>query len=68
MDVTKETVHVAMMDYSSASIKMYSIEMDCGWQTEDVEKWLYDNTNYSNSTCYYMVSYNEIPVLDEGGE
>jgi hypothetical protein len=68
MNVTKETVHVAVMDYCSGSIKMYSIELRRGWQVEDVKEWLYDNTDYEDTNCYYMASHDEIPVLDEGGE
>lgn len=55
-------VNIAVMDYCSGSIKMYSSSFPTGWQTEDVEKWLYDNTDYNDSQCYYMCSENEIEV------
>ena len=56
------TVHIAVMDYSSGSIKMYSPELRDEVQSEDVEKWLYENTDYKDSQCYYMTSKDEIEV------
>jgi len=41
---------------------MYSIEMQKGWQSEDVEEWLYDHTDYKDTQCYYMCSEDEIDV------
>lgn len=54
-------VIVSVMDYRSVSIKMYSLKLAKGWQEEEVENWLYDNTDF-NSDCYYMCSENGIPV------
>ena len=56
------TVNVAVMDYCSCCIKMYSIEMQKGWQSGDVEEWLYDHTDYKDTQCYYMCSEDEIDV------
>lgn len=55
-------VYVAVMDYSSGCIKMYTLELTDNWQTEDVENWLYAHTDYNDSQCYYMASENEIGV------
>ena len=55
-------VNIAVMDYCSASIKMYSTTFPTGWQTEDVEEWLYDNTDYKDSQCYFMCSENVIEI------
>ena len=55
-------VHIAVMDYSNGKIKMYTVQMIPAYQTEDIENWLYDNTDYDDSTCYYMCSQNEIEV------
>ena len=55
-------VNIAVMDYSDGSIKMYNIERRDNYDTEDIESWLVSNTNYSDSSCYYMYSENEIPI------
>ena len=55
-------VNIAVMDYSDGKIKMYTAQMTPGYQTDDIENWLYDNTDYDDSTCYYMCSQNEIEV------
>ncbi len=56
-------VNVAVMDYSDGTIKMYTIERRDDFGTEDVESWLVSNTNYSNSSCYFMWSEKEIPIV-----
>lgn len=56
------TVYVAVMDYCSGSIKMYTIERRKGWQTEEVESWLVSNTDYKDTQCYFMCSENEIEI------
>jgi len=56
------TVHIAVMDYCSGSIKMYSPDLRDEVQAEDVENWLYKNTDYKDSQCYYMFSKDEIEV------
>lgn len=57
------TVNVAVMDYCSGCIKMYSVEMQSGWQYEDVELWLCEHTDYKDSQCYYMASKDKIEVV-----
>ena len=57
-----KTVHVAVMDYSNGSIKMYIIERRDNYDSDDIESWLVSNTDYSDSSCYYMYSENEIPI------
>ena len=57
------TVYVAVMDYCSCSIKMYTIERRKGWQTEEVESWLVSNTDYKDSQCYFMASEEGIDIL-----
>ena len=57
------TVHVAVMDYSDCSIKMYDIERRDNYDSEDIESWLVSNTNYSDSSCYYMYSEKEISIV-----
>ena len=64
MKAKKETVYVAVMDYCSACIKMYELELKKGWQCAEVEEWLNDNTDYSDSQCYYMASKEPIEVLN----
>ena len=56
------TVHIAVMDYSSGTIKMYAPDLKGGNAIEEVENWLYENTDYSESQCYYMTSKEEIKV------
>ena len=46
----------AVMDYRTSSIKLYTVE------TDDVEKWLLENTDYSEDECYYMCSTSPINV------
>ena len=55
-------VYIAIMDYRDCKIKMYTTQMSPDYQTEDVEDWLNDNTNYSDSNCYYMCSTDKIEV------
>ena len=55
-------VYIAVMDYRDCKIKMYTTQMSPDYQTEDVEDWLNDNTNYSDSSCYYMCSTDKIEV------
>jgi len=59
-----KTIYIAVMDYCSSCIKMYEVDFKDGWKWEDVEKWLYDNTDYSDSQCYYMSSEEPIEVLN----
>ena len=56
-------VNVAVMDYCSGCIKMYTIEMKKGWQCTDVENWLYNHTDYKDSQCYFMCSEEEIEIV-----
>ena len=56
-------VNVAVMDYSDGTIKMYTIERRDNFDTEDIESWLVSNTNYSNSSCYFMWSEKEIQII-----
>ena len=60
-----KTVHVAVMDYQSGSIKVYNIERRDNYDSEDIESLLVSNTNYSDSSCYYMYSEKEIPIIKE---
>lgn len=55
-------VYIAVMDYRDCKIKMYTTQMSPDYQTEDVEDWLNDNTNYRDSNCYYMCSSDKIEV------
>ena len=55
-------VYIAVMDYRDSKIKMYTVQMAPDYQTEDVEDWLNNNTNYSDSNCYYMCSSDKIEV------
>ena len=55
-------VYISVMNYCDGKIKMYTTQMTPGYQTDDVEDWLYNNTDYNNSTCYYMCSSNKIEV------
>ena len=57
-----KTVHISVMDYSDGSIKMYDIERRDNYDSEDIESWLVSNTNYSDSSCYYMYSEKEIQI------
>ena len=62
MNEMKIVVHVAVMDYSSGSIKLYTTLLKQDWKTEDVEKWLEANTGYKESQCYFMASRDSIAV------
>ena len=55
-------VYIAVMDYSDGKVKMYTVQMAPDYQTEDVEDWLNNNTDYNDSNCYYMFSSDEIEV------
>lgn len=55
-------VYIAVMDYSDGKVKMYTVQMAPDYQTEDVEDWLNNNTDYNDSNCYFMCSSNEIEV------
>lgn len=55
-------IHIAVMDYCSGSIKMYSPDLRDEVQSEYVENWLYNNTDYKDNQCYYMFSKDEIKV------
>ena len=55
-------VYIAVMDYRDCKIKMYTTQMSPDYQTEDVEDWLNNNTNYSDSNCYYICSTDKIEV------
>lgn len=55
-------VNIAVMDYCSGSIKIYQVSMRTGWQEEDVEEWLCENTDFTESQCYFMCSENEIKI------
>ena len=56
------TIHIAVMDYSTGTIKMYSPDLRDEIQSEDVENWLHENTDYKESQCNYMFSKINIPV------
>ena len=58
-----KTVHIAVMDYRDGSIKLYLIQRRDGYSSEDIESWLVSNTDYTDSSCYYMYSEKEIPVI-----
>jgi len=58
-------VNIAVMDYSDCSIKMYNIERRDDYNSNDIESWLVSNTNYSDSSCYYMYSEKEISIIKE---
>jgi hypothetical protein len=58
-----KTVNVAVMDYRDGSIKMYVIERRDNYDSDEIESWLVSNTNYSDSSCYYMYSEKEIPII-----
>lgn len=62
-------VNVALMDYCSASIKLYKIKVpvkpgSSTYDSTDVELWLDENTDYKDDQCYYMCSTNPIEVED----
>ena len=59
------TVYIAVMDYCSGTIKMYSHLFSKHWQTEDIELWLGLNTDYKDAQCYYMASTEPIKVSTE---
>lgn len=56
------TIHIAVMDYSTGTIKMYSPDLRDEIQSEDVENWLHENTDYKESQCYFMFSEEEIEI------
>ena len=55
-------VYISVMDYCNGKIKMYTAQMSPDYQTDDIENWLNNNTDYNDSNCYYMCSTNEIEV------
>ena len=61
--MAKRKVTVAVMDYCCAAIKMYSIEMRKGWQSDEVESWLNEHTDYKDTQCYFMASEEGIDIL-----
>ncbi len=62
-------VYIAVMDYCSAAIKLYKVKLpirpgNSTYDTDDVELWLEENTDYTESQCYYMSSADPIEVED----
>ena len=57
-----ETVHIAVFDYCSCTIKMYAPKLRKGAQAEDVVRWLDENTDYKDNQCSYMFSKEPIEV------
>lgn len=55
-------IHIAVMDYRAGAIKMYHPDLGEEIQDEKVEDWLYENTDYNDSSCYYMISKQPIEV------
>ena len=51
--------YIAVMDYSDASIRMFSLDE----KPEEPEEWLEENDpNWSDSQCYWMGSDHPIDV------
>ena len=57
------TVNIAVMDYCTGCIKMYSSLFSKHWQDEDVERWLCEHTDYKDSQCYFMSSESDIDIV-----
>ena len=60
----KKTVYIAVMNYRTGEILKYSADFSPDYQSEEVEYWLYENTDFSDSDCYYMTSNKPIPVIE----
>ena len=48
------TVHIAVLNYSAGAVEFYHTDLPANYQDEDVEAWLDENTEFSDSECYYM--------------
>ena len=58
-----KTVYIAVMDYSTSSIKLYEKDFEEGCQNEDIENFLEEKTDYKSDQCYFMASYSPINIL-----
>ena len=56
------TVHIAVMDYGSGSIKLYKHNFKKDFDSDDIELYLSEHTDYKPEQCYFMFSSNEIYV------
>ena len=59
-----ELVYIAVMDYSSGCIKMYEEYFPKGSQNDDIEDWLYENTDYKSTQCYFMFDTEPIEIIN----
>lgn len=57
-------IHIAVMDYCAGAIKMYHPDLGEEIQDENVEDWLHENTDYNDSSCYYMINKEPIKVIE----
>lgn len=58
-------INIAILDYSIAKVFLYSgvkIERSNQYQSEDVEKWIVENTDHNLDEIEYMTSENDIEV------
>lgn len=61
-------VIVSVHDYSTAEVKLHRIELEKGWQTDDVEELLRTELGYHVSEIEFMVSENDLTInLPDGG-
>ena len=56
------TLHIVVLNYETGSVEFYHADFSADYQSEDVEAWLIDNTDYRASACYFMYSTNLIPI------
>lgn len=54
-------VFIVVMNYANSTLTEYEATLS-SILDEDVEAWLYDNTDYRASDCYYMSSNRYIPL------
>lgn len=59
-----KTAYIVVMDFCSSCIKTYEHDFPVGVQSEDVEGWLEEKTDFKSGQCYYMWNWNPIPFIE----
>ena len=68
-EIVQPKVHVFIvyMNYSTSTVFQYDTWLPQGYQYEDVQKWLEENTSYDEDDCYFMCHNEHIEMYDGTG-
>lgn len=56
--------YIVVMDFCSGCIKTYEHDFPEGAQSEEVEGWLEEKTDFKASQCYYMCKWEPIEIIE----